>query len=294
MDAFIGLLSILGIIIGFIWLLIRVLKKGSKKQPVIIMLACFILFLIAVSMSEGEPEYPSASLPQNEDVQKSEGNTGDAEISDEEQSDAGFFITEDNVDDTLTEPEYGEIIVKQLIDLGFTVEEASTMQHIFLRVGIDSLSEIQAAIGTGIDNVQSFTAIANDNSDQKFFFTVENRIIFYAGFRDADLYDSDNGGILTNIDDVYIPNTEVGFDTYTKLQAAAEQAVKLYLNYPSTARFGLLDWGVGRSDDNYKIFGTVRAKNGFNVEEKMKFSVWFLRTGDSIAVEGVSIVLNPA
>lgn len=96
---------------------------------------------------------------------------------------------------------------------------------------------------------------------------------FYFGCYSEDLYDIEQGGFLMKYSDVHIPETKVYMNTYTTLQSLAVNAVKWYLNYPSTADFKELYCGVGRSNDNYKIVGVVSAKNGFVVEDDINFSV---------------------
>ena len=114
--------------------------------------------------------------------------------------------------------------------------------------------------------------------------------MFYAGFTSEDLFDSAKGGVLKNINDVHIPETKVTLDDYTKLQILAQEEIKKYLNYPSTARFPLYDgWGVVRSDNNYKIWGKVDAKNGFGVKSTNNFSIWFIKNGENFTVDAILI-----
>jgi hypothetical protein len=64
-----GILSFLGFIIGFIWFLLRLFKKGKKKQPLIFMLICFVTFIVSVSM------YDDSSHVDNEEKQIERGET---------------------------------------------------------------------------------------------------------------------------------------------------------------------------------------------------------------------------
>ena len=208
----------------------------------------------------------------------------------EKKEDKEKFFSKDSEQKNTTsiKKDFGIKTTDQLRKLGFTVDEATSIYNIFVRIGVNQISDIQKGAGTGIDNLQSFVAIANNDKKLKFFFTVENRQLYYSGFRDADLYDSTKGGVLKNIGDVHIPETSVDINTYSQLQVLSQNIVKQYLNYPKTAKFPWLNgWGVGRSDDNYRIDGKVTAKNGFGVESELSFSVYFIKTNNKFEVEAV-------
>lgn len=182
-------------------------------------------------------------------------------------------------------------MVGQFMNLGFNIEEATEMQHLFYQMGIKSIKDIHSgSTNPDINKLVAFVATANNNEKQKFYFSIENRKMFYAGFTSEDLYDSAKGGVLKNINDVHIPETKVSIDDYSRLQVLAQDEVKKYLNYPSTASFPLYDgWGVGRSDDKYKIIGKVNAKNGFGVKSQISFSVWFIKKDNNFVVDAVVI-----
>ena len=196
-------------------------------------------------------------------------------------------ISNSNIVDT----NFDEAMIKQFIGLGFNIEEATEMQNLFYKMGITSLSNIKSATNdVDINKLVSFVAVANNDSKKKFYFTVENRKMFYAGFQDEDLYDSAKGGVLKNINDIHIPETKVTMSEYTTLQDLAKKEVKNYLNYPDSANFPLYDgWGVGRNDNKYKIIGKVEAKNGFGVKENINFSIWFIKENNNYTVEAVLI-----
>ncbi len=182
-------------------------------------------------------------------------------------------------------------MVKQFMNLGFNIEEATEMQHTFYQMGINSINDIHSGnTNPDINKLVAFVAIANNNDKQKFYFSIENRKMFYAGFTNEDLYDSTKGGVLKNINDIHIPETKVSTTDYSTLQVLAQDEVKKYLNYPNTASFPLYDgWGIGRSDDNYKVIGKVNSKNGFGVESKINFSVWFIKNNNDFTVDAVVI-----
>ena len=57
------------------------------------------------------------------------------------------------------------------------------------------------------------------------------------------------------------------------LQMKAEDKVKTYLNYPSTADFPWLDWAYGRDHELYSVSSSVKAKNAFGVESEVPFKL---------------------
>ena len=67
----------------------------------------------------------------------------------------------------------------QFIALGFTQEEAEEMKDIFTTVGITEISNIQKALGDGIDNLQSFTCdvfeYRKDKGGISVHFTIDKR-----------------------------------------------------------------------------------------------------------------------
>lgn len=189
-------------------------------------------------------------------------------------------------------PEVDSDIVEKLTAAGYTVEHATQMQQILNTVGITSI-EIYGASGAGTaeSGLYAMTCYANGSTESKsrFTMTTEDGVVFYIGFLDEDLYDTDQGGFLKKYTDVHIPETEVDWDTYYTLQELAIEEVKGCLNYPNTADFKELSWGIGRSDENYKIVGKVSAKNGFGVKDDIYFAVWFVDQNGAFVVEGVTL-----
>lgn len=267
-----------------IFLMFKYNQKFSKRTKIIIAVIA-VIFIIGV-LASGEPE-----VSETPDNNSSTQQTTQTESETDKKEDENFFTADKDQKDTDSiKKDFGIETTDKLRELGFTVEEATSIYNIFVKIGVNQISDVQKGAGTGIDNLQSFVAIANNDKQLKFYFTVENRQLYYAGFRDAALYDSTEGGVLKNIGDVHIPKTDVDANTYSQLQVMSQNIVKQYLKYPNTAKFPWLDgWGVGRSDDNYRISGKVTAKNGFGVESEMTFSVYFLKTNDTFTVEAVVI-----
>lgn len=177
-----------------------------------------------------------------------------------------------------------------LIEKGYSLEHASAIQKILNTVGIESL-EIESMMGdpeSGLNSVVSYPNGYTDR-DRRFYFTTDNGILFYAGFHDDDLYDSEKGGYLKNYNDVHVPEKEVTRDEFYTLQELAEPAVRQYLNYPDTASFDGFSYRVGRSDENYQLLGNVTAKNALGVKETLSFSVWYVKSDEMLTIVGIAI-----
>lgn len=253
-------------------------KEKKKMTNLKIILPIVFVFLILLIFLNGEDKTSKETAQeQNKTINNSQ--------------ESSYYKKETSISNTNSvTKDFGEGMLKSLTNLGFTIEEATEIQSIFYKIGINSISNIQEGAGDGIDKLQSFVAYANNDTKKKFYFTVEKRKMFYAGFMDSTLYDTSKGGVLTNINNVHIPETKVDMDTYTTLQLKSQEAIKQYLNYPETASFPLYDgWAIGRSDDTYKIIGKVSAKNGFGVKSDMNFSVWFKKLNNQFTVEAIEL-----
>lgn len=198
------------------------------------------------------------------------------------------FITNDRVEGELTDIDAD--MIKVLTDAGYTLEQASDIQKILNTIGIISI-EIENMTGKANEGLNAVVCYPNglEERNRRFSFTTDNGVLFYAGFLDEDLYDSESGGYLKSYEDVYVPETEIDLETYTKLQVLAIDNVKIYLNHPSSADFNNFAWGVGRSDDKYKIQGEVTAENSFGVKDELFFSVYFIRSDVEFLIEGIVI-----
>lgn len=71
-----------------------------------------------------------------------------------------------------------------------------------------------------------------------------------------------------NVDD-FIFST----DAMTTLRVMAEEKLKSYIKYPSTAKFKWNEYSYTRKYDIYQITGTVKAKNAMGVEIENKFVI---------------------
>ncbi len=269
-----------------VMLIINLIKKKSKKKLAGALLICFIcsivfifgaLFTVPESM---QTEMPSETENQTTEKTETTSSTGDVNNS--------HFKTDGEIKGDVVDVD--TTLVKTLTEAGYTLEHATQIAEVLNGVGIESVI-IEAMTGTPEKGLNAVVCYPNGETarDKRFRFTTEDGMIFYAGFLNEDLYDTEQGGYLKKYSDVHVPEKDVDMNTYTTLQTMAEKEVKKYLNYPNSADFGLLDWGVGRSDDDYKIVGKVTAQNAFGVEDEMPFSVWFKKSDTGFTVVAVAI-----
>lgn len=239
--------------------------------------ACFIFFL-------------SGYLNRQENVE----NKVNDEIHQQEVTEDNSYYSEPK--ETLEELEQIDTgISGRLQSVGYSTEHSTQIQEILNTVGIESII-IQHMSGDAESGLNSIVCYPNGNTDEdhRFYFTTEDGVLFYAGFLNEDLYDSERGGYLKNYNNVHVPEKEVTTEIYDRLRSLAINEVKSCLNYPNTADFNSFSWGVGRSDNNYQIIGSVTAENAFGVEEEIPFSVWFMDgengfTTDGVALNGVRV-----
>lgn len=259
--------------------------QKPKKTFVVSMVVCLLIVITMIQLD-------TSILVDVDDTQNNTPQTEELSVINKqektlEQASSETLIEHEKIETSLDEID--TLMSTQFQVLGFNIEESTNMQALFLEMDIHSLSDIQKAVGTGINELQSFVAVANGDDTQKFSFTVDKRKVIYAVFMDEDLYDSDNGGVLKQITDVHIPETKTTQEVYDKLLTMSENEIKSCLNFSDTADFSSLSWAVGRSDNKYKIVGEVSAKNGFGVKSDMSFGVWFIENGGEFTVEGVQI-----
>lgn len=275
MSALFGITGILGFMGTLIVLIIKAIRKKRLRKTYLFLVGFFVCFIIGILL-------PSPS--QNEQVTNSKQST---EHSTSTESDKAFIIGE-KVQGELMDIDSN--MIKILTTAGYTLEQASEIQKILNTVGIKSI-EIESMTGKATEGLNAVVCYPNGLKDRnrRFHFTTNNGTLFYAGFLNEDLYDSEKGGYLKSYGDVHVPETKIDIDTYNRLQMLATETIKTYLKYPSSSDFDNLAWGIGRSDNKYKIQGKVSAKNGFGVKDDLFFSVYFVQKDNDFSIEGVVI-----
>lgn len=199
------------------------------------LISCLIIFSITAcgnSFKEGvEQGYEDAI---NENSSNEEKNA--LEVDGEKSSDTIEIIENDG-------------IVDKLISFGFTEEEADEQRKILLQCGILSIDICEPTDENAtIDGLISFRGKIDE--DRIFWFTVENRKIFYIALNGEDLYDEDKGGFIKTFDEVHIPETYVSQEDKIKLRDMAESILEKYFLASYDVRY-YDAWAVGRKDDLY-------------------------------------------
>jgi hypothetical protein len=279
MSALFGITGILGFMGTLIVLIIKAIRKKRLRKTYLFLVGFFVCFIIGILLPS--PSKNEQIININKSIEPP------VEHSASSKSDSAFTIGE-NVQGELTDIDSN--MTKALITAGYTLEQASEIQKILNTVGIKSI-EIESMTGKATDGLNAVVCYPNGLKDRnrRFHFTTDNGVLFYAGFLNEDLYDSQKGGYLKSYGDVHVPETKIDMDTYNRLQMLAIETVKTYLKYPSSSNFDTFAWGIGRSDDKYKIQGKVSAKNAFGVKDDLFFSVYFVQKDNDFSIEGVII-----
>lgn len=178
-----------------------------------------------------------------------------------------------------------------LQNIGLTAQEAAAESSKFTAVGVNALSNITQGAGQGIDTLQSF--VANAQNGEKIYFTFENRKIFYIGYYDTDLYDSEKGGALVKINSVTVPETDISLAMQTTLQVGTEDAVKMVLKALSTAKFPWIDgWSFSRKDDVYTVSGYVDAQNSFGAMIRSYFTMQWKVNSETGKIKATKFIFD--
>jgi|GEM_PF-6129176 len=251
------------------------------KKYVILILMVVSILLVSCTYGVNTSNTSNVSIPTKEP--KLEENVG------KNKEGENYLVTTETIDTGSTIDDIDTNMISVLTQIGYSVEQSSAIQKILNDVGVYSIEVIRETPDDVTKGLAPIICLANSDDDLHFWFTTEDGVLFYCGFRDEDLYDSANGGYLKKITDVHIPETEITLETYSNLQLLAEENIKLHLNNPNSAYFDKLNWGVGRSDEKYKIIGKVTASNSFGLEEEMYFSVWFIESNNSFNAEAIII-----
>lgn len=213
-------------------------------------------------------------------------NTSESEtqaITDIETYSEGEYISGEEIEGSIPDIQTDNIVEK-LCSFGFTMSEAENIREIFLKCGLDNIDNAKPTDPNAtIDGLISYRVVMD--KERTAWFTVDNREVFYIGMNGEDVYDTDKGGYLINIDDIHVPESKVSESAFDKLKSITETTLDSYfvnaLYYDA--------WGVSRSDNSYMIRCEVYANNKLGIKDWIKAKVWFEYDGDNYNVTGVVI-----
>lgn len=193
------------------------------------------------------------------------------------------FINGEKVDGEILDIEVDNISEK-LCSFGFTGSEAQEIREIFLLCGITDIDGAEPTDPNAtIDGLIAYRYVIDD--DRTVWFTIDKRELFYIALNGVDVYDTDKGGFLININDVHIPESEISVSVKNTLRDLAESTLDVYFinaNYYDA-------WGVARSDDDYMTQCEVYATNKLGIKDWIKAKVWFKYDGKNYNVTAVVI-----
>lgn len=242
-------------------------------------LASIIVILVLTlvgCVSRGYPAIditdPIESYPSTDETAPIENSTGEFDVNGEMSTAEISDIESDG-------------IAEKLIEFGMTEEEAQAGRRILRQCGVETIDGCEPTDpSASVDGLISFRE--KIDKDRVFWFTVENRKIFYVSLNGTDLYDSDKGGFLMKIDKVHVPESKVSDDVYRQLQDRTEAVLNQYF-----VKAKYYDaWGIGRSDEKYMVQCEVYAANIFNVKDWVRAKVWYEDQGNGkFIVTGVQI-----
>lgn len=175
-------------------------------------------------------------------------------------------------------------IVEDLTSIGFTEQEAIDLREIFVACGISSLSGMEAVSnGVTIDELAVFRIL--EDGEPVWFFTIDARSLLYISYYGTDVYDRDNGGILTNVGDIHIPETDMTESEKYGLRDLSETVLDDYFKY--TPYYDA--WGFAREDDMYMVQCEAYAKNGLGIKDWVPVKVWYQKVNGEYEVVAVQI-----
>lgn len=195
----------------------------------------------------------------------------------------GGYVNGKKVDGEISDIETDNLVEK-LCSFGFTESEAREIREIFLLCGVTDIDGAKPTDSNAtIDGLISYRYVID--KDRTVWFTIENRELFYIALNGVDVYDTDKGGFLININDIHIPESEMSVSVKNTLKDLTEKTLDEYfieaLYYDA--------WGFARSDNEYMTQCEVQAKNKLGVKDWIKAKVWFEYDGENYNVTGVVI-----
>lgn len=184
-------------------------------------------------------------------------------------------------------------VAEILVSVGYSEEHASEIESVLNSVGITSI-EIFSMSGEAENGLNAMSCYPNGSNEDagRFTVTTENGVVFYVGFRDEDLYDSSQGGVLKQYSEVPIPETDVSSAAETSLMMMAEEVAAQIANYPATVKFNTFAWGFWRNDRVYAVQGTFTCTNAFGVEEEHVLRLVCEASEDNSSISAKEVYLD--
>lgn len=208
------------------------------------LIVVFITIVFCLSL------YACASTNTTQDsTDKEPGTSAKVDESTEEASNA-LEVVGDTTDTTMSKiATESDSFAEKLISFGFTEEEAIENAKILRQCGIPSIDICEPTdTNATIDDLVAYRGELDD--DRTFWFTVDNRKIFYVALNGEDLYDEDKGGYLKSFNDVHIPETYISESNKLALRNQTEPLLDKY--FPYDVRY-YDAWAIGRNDNVYMV-----------------------------------------
>lgn len=187
--------------------------------------------------------------------------------------------TIENTNESKFDTEYNNNLEKEQKEDKFILEGIN--DEILLK----NIEEAFESIQIDISDVKKFKKAGSWVSGQRYEFVYKNspvemyinedKTVSSVDISNIKVYDQ--GKEPLNVSD-YIMDIEMT----NKLAVWAEDTVKNALKYPSSTKFPLYDgWSYGRNKNIYAVSGYVKAKNAFNVEDKLNFYIEYKVEGNN-------------
>ena len=283
----IGVLSLVFIPVSLIIFIVQaVRKKPSKKTWGIITIAAVVVFALSMGLSiaiDGVRSPAEQNVADSSEFESSSENAAETvENTDSDEDEA--FVAGDTIEGTIEDISPDDNLLVELVALGFTDEEADAARKVLLSCGIDSIEDFEATSSSAsIDDLISYRKVID--GDRTAWFTVDHREIFYVSLNGVDLYDSDQGGFLMDINDVHIPESYISLETADTLKDMTESTLDQYFINASYYD----EFGYAREDDNYMVQCQAYASNRIGIKDWVTAKVWFEDRDGEFVVVGVVI-----
>ena len=263
-------LCMAGLLGGFVWLLVCVFTKRKKKPCFVVCAACvggFVVFTLIGSLSS-----PATLNNPSSEVGETQSGTHQ---------------------DGRKEADTGDVNVENISENSDLVVEGETIKsfyRILEEIGID------AKDAKKIEKVEDWASgprysFPTNGTTARVYCSADGTVQSIKVGMDIDLYK--NG-----YEPWKIENFIVDGGIKDTLIFKTKDAVSIYLNYPSSADFPLMDWSFGRQFDRYTVRSHVDAPNAFGVYSEVSFTAGYHvedNTAELIYLEvGGNVVQNNA